>query len=164
MGIAILEFVWRAWRPHSAVLGRAQGMTGFRDIARNPEASQVPGLVLFRWDAPLFFANAEQFHDRVLDAVAKSPAPVRWVVVAAEPVTSIDVTAADVLCELDDALAAAGIELRFAEMKDPTRDKLTCFGLTDRFAQKRFFGTLTEAVEVYVSSANPASTPPAGTR
>jgi high affinity sulfate transporter 1 len=157
VGIAILEFLWRAWRPHSAVLGRAQGVTGFQDISRHPEASPVPGLVLFRWDAPLFFANAEQFHDRVLDAVASSPGPVRWVVVAAEPVTSIDVTAADVLCELDDALAAAGVELRFAEMKDPARDKLACLGLTDRFAQKRFFATLTEAVEVYLSSHQPAA-------
>jgi high affinity sulfate transporter 1 len=152
VGIAILEFLWRAWRPHSAVLGRIEGVTGFQDIARNPEASPVPGLVLLRWDAPLFFANAEQFHDRVLDAVANSPGPVRWVVVAAEPVTSIDVTAADALCELDDALAAAGIELRFAEMKDPARDRLIRFGLTDRFPRGRFFGTLTEAVEVYVSS------------
>jgi MFS superfamily sulfate permease-like transporter len=79
--------------------------------------------VLFRWDAPLLFANAELFHDRLLAAVAESPTPVRWVVVAAEPVTSVDVTSADMLVELDDALHAMGIELAFAEMKGPVKDR-----------------------------------------
>jgi MFS superfamily sulfate permease-like transporter len=78
--------------------------------------------VLFRWDAPLFFANAELFHQRVLEAVALSPTPVRRIIVSAEPVTSIDVTSADVLAELEQALRASGIELRFAEMKDPVKD------------------------------------------
>jgi MFS superfamily sulfate permease-like transporter len=93
--IAVIEFLWDGWRPHSAVLGRAEGVRGYHDIARYPNARQIPGLVLFRWDAPLFFANAEFFKERVLDAAAKSPAPVHWLVVAAEPVTSVDVTAAD---------------------------------------------------------------------
>ena len=95
--IAVIEFLWDGWRPHSAVLGRVDRVKGYHDITRYPEARLIPGLVLFRWDAPLFFANAELFHERVLDAVARSPTPVRWLVVAAEPVTSIDVTAADVL-------------------------------------------------------------------
>ena len=114
--IAVIEFLWDGWRPHSAVLGRADGVKGYHDITRYPEARRVPGLVLFRWDAPLFFANAELFHERVLKAVADAPGPVNWVVVAAEPVTSVDVTAADIVAELDDALAAEGIELCFAEM------------------------------------------------
>ena len=71
--IAVIEFLWDGWRPHSAVLGRAEGLEGYHDIKRYPDARLVPGLVLFRWDAPLFFANAELFHDRVLDAVATSP-------------------------------------------------------------------------------------------
>ena len=129
--IAVIEFLWDGWRPHSAVLGRVDRVKGYHDITRYPEARLIPGLVLFRWDAPLFFANAELFHERVLDAVASSPTPVRWLVVAAEPVTSIDVTAADALCELDDTLHAAGIELCFAEMKDPVKDKLKRFGLFD---------------------------------
>ena len=90
--IAVIEFLWDGWRPHSAVLGRVDGVKGYHDITRYPDARRIPGLVLFRWDAPLFFANAELFHDRVLEAVAASPTPVRWVVVAAEPVTSVDVT------------------------------------------------------------------------
>jgi len=150
--IAVIEFLWDGWRPHSAVLGRVERIKGYHDIARYPEARLIPGLVLFRWDAPLFFANAELFHDRVLNAVASSPTPVRWLVVAAEPVTSVDVTAADAVCELDDTLHAAGIELCFAEMKDPVKDKLKRFGLFTRFGELTFFATLGEAVSAYLAT------------
>ncbi len=149
IGIAVIEFLWDGWRPHSAVLGRVDRVKGYHDIARYPEARLVPGLVLFRWDAPLFFANAELFHERVLDAVANSPTPVRWLVVTAEPVTSVDVTAADAVCELDDTLHAAGIELCFAEMKDPVKDKLKRFGLFTRLGEQTFFATIDEAVSTY---------------
>src|SRR5262249_19598987 len=98
--IAVIEFLWDGWRPHYAVMGRVDGIRGYHDIQRYPEARLIPGLVLFRWDAPLFFANAELFHQSVLDAVARSPTPVRRVIVAAEPVTSIDVTSADMLAGL----------------------------------------------------------------
>jgi MFS superfamily sulfate permease-like transporter len=148
--LALIEFLWDAWRPYSAVLGRADGLKGYHDITRHPEARQIPGLVLFRWDAPLFFANAEWFHNRALDAVAASPTPVRWLVVAAEPVTSVDVTAADMLVELDETLRAAGIELCFAEMKGPVKDKLKRFGLFTRFGEAFFFSTVGEAVAAYV--------------
>ncbi len=147
--IAVIEFLWDGWRPHSAVLGRVERVKGYHDITRYPEARLIPGLVLFRWDAPLFFANAELFHERVLDAVANAPTPVRWLVVAAEPVTSVDVTAADVVCELDDTLHAAGIELLFAEMKDPVKDKLKRFGLFTRFGEQTFLATVGEAVSAY---------------
>ncbi len=150
--IAIIEFLWDGWRPHSAVLGRAEGVKGYHDITRYPSARRIPGLVLFRWDAPLFFANAELFKDRALDAVATSPTPARWLVVAAEPVTSVDVTAADALVELNDALHAAGIELRFAEMKDPVKDKLKRFGLFTQFGQEFFFPTLGSAVSTYLAT------------
>jgi len=150
--IAVIEFLWDGWRPHSAVLGRAEGLKGYHDIERHPEARVIPGLVLFRWDAPLFFANAELFHERALDAVAASPTPVRWLVVAAEPVTSVDVTAADVLAELDEALHAAGIELCFAEMKGPVKDKLKRFGLFARLGQEAFFPTVGAAVGRYLKT------------
>jgi high affinity sulfate transporter 1 len=150
--VAVIEFLWDGWRPHSAVLGRVDGVTGYHDISRYPQARLIPGLVLFRWDAPLFFANAELFHDRALDAVASSPTPVLRLVVAAEPVTSIDVTAADVISELDDTLRAAGIELCFAEMKDPVKDKLKRFGLFTRFGEKNFFATLGESVDAYLET------------
>jgi high affinity sulfate transporter 1 len=148
--LAVIEFLWDGWRPHSAVLGRIDEVKGYHDIARHPEARLIPGLVLFRWDAPLFFANAEWFHNRALDAVADSPTPVRWLVVAAEPVTSVDVTAADMLAELDEALHAAGIELCFAEMKGPAKDKLKRFGLFARLGEEAFFPTVEEAVASYL--------------
>jgi len=149
--IAVIEFLWDGWRPHSAVLGRVDQVHGYHDIMRHPEAQLIPGLVLFRWDAPLFFANAELFHERVLDAVASSPTPVRWLVITAEPVTSVDVTAADALSELDEVLHKAGIEMCFAEMKGPVKDKLKRFGLFDRLGEKTFFATIEEAVSAYLA-------------
>jgi len=148
--IAVIEFLWDGWRPHHAVLGRAEGIRGYHDIKRYPEARLIPGLVLFRWDAPLFFANAELFRECVLEAVAQSPTPVRRMVVSAEPVTSVDVTSADVLSELEQTLRASGIELRFAEMKDPVKDKLKRFGLLEQFGAANFYPTLGAAVDAYL--------------
>jgi high affinity sulfate transporter 1 len=150
--IAIIEFLWDGWRPHSAVLGRAHGVKGYHDIKRYPDARRIPGLVLFRWDAPLFFANAEFFKERVLDAVAQSPTKVNWLVVAAEPVTSVDVTAGDTLAELDEALHAQGIELCFAELKDPVKDKLKKFGLLAQLGENNFFPTIGVAVSRYLET------------
>jgi len=149
--IAVIEFLWDGWRPHSAVLGEVPGIRGYHDVSRYAEGRQIPGLVLLRWDAPLFFANAELFSDRVLAAVARSPTPVHWLVVTAEPVTSIDVTSADMLAELDDTLRARGIALCFAEMKDPVKDKLRRFGLFTRF-EPRLFATIDEAVSAYLEA------------
>jgi MFS superfamily sulfate permease-like transporter len=150
--IAVLEFLWDGWRPHSAVLGHVDGVEGYHDITRYPDATLIPGLLLFRWDAPLFFANAELFCEKVQAAIAAAPGPVRCCVVAAEPVTSVDVTAADLVAELDDTLHAAGTELCFAEMKDPVKDKLKRFGLFSRFGDRRFFATIDAGVEAYRSS------------
>jgi high affinity sulfate transporter 1 len=147
--IAVIEFLWDGWRPHSAVLGRTEDIRGFHDIARHPNARTIPGIVLFRWDAPLFFANAELFNRRVLNAVASSPTEVKCVVVTAEPVTSVDVTAGDALMELHDALQAASIQLCFAEMKDPVKDKLKRFGIFVRLGEQNFFSTINEAVDTY---------------
>jgi len=150
--IAVIEFLWDGWRPHSAVLGRADGVAGYHDITRYPDARQIPGLILFRWDAPLFFANAELFKQRVLDAAKNSSVPARWLVVAAEPVTSVDVTAADTLAELDETLHAAGTELCFAELKDPVKDKLKRFGLFSQLGESSFFPTIGAAVGSYLES------------
>ena len=150
--IAVVEFLWDGWRPYSAVLGRVESVKGYHDITRYPDARQIPGLVLFRWDAPLFFANAELFQTRVWNAVAAAPTPVRWLVVAAEPVTSVDITSADMLAELDDALNAAGIRLGFAEMKDPVKDKMKRFGLFGRLGEEAFFPTSGGAVSRYLAT------------
>jgi high affinity sulfate transporter 1 len=149
VGVALLAFVWRAWRPYDAVLGRVVGLKGYHDVSRHPEAQRIPGLVLFRWDAPLFFANAETFREHVLRAVADAPTPTTWVVVAAEPVTDVDITAADSLAELDEALHGAGIELCFAEMKGPVKDRLKKYGLFTKLGTGNFFPTVEQAVDAY---------------
>ena len=148
--VAVIEFLWDGWRPHHAVLGRVDGVRGYHDIARYPAARRAPGLVLFRWDAPLFFANAEQFQTCILQAIATSPTPVRRVVVTAEPVTSVDVTSADMLVELEQALHAEGIELRFAEMKDPVKDKMLRLEVLQHIGQEVFHPTIGSAVEAYL--------------
>ena len=150
VAIAVIEFLWDGWRPHSAVLGRVEGVRGWHDIARYPQARLAPGLVLFRWDAPLFFANAELFQHRILEAVAASPTPVRRVIVAAEPVTSVDVTSADMLAELWQTLTASRIEMHFAEMKDPVKDKLKRFELLEQFGTGIFHPTVGAAIDAYL--------------
>lgn len=148
--IAVIEFLWDGWRPHYAVLGRVDGVRGYHDIKRYPAARRIPGLVLFRWDAPLFFANAELFHQRVLETITESPTPVQRIIIAAEPVTSVDVTSADMLVELEHSLRESDIELRFAEMKDPVKDKLRRFELFERFGAPNFYPTIHSAVDAYL--------------
>ena len=148
--IAVIEFLWDGWRPHYAVLGRAEGVRGYHDLKRYPDARLVPGLVLFRWDAPLFFANAELFQNCILEAVSQSPTPVKRIVVAAEPVTSVDITSADVIAELYEKLSYADIELHFAEMKDPVKDKLKRFELLDKLGSNIFHPTVGAAVDAYL--------------
>ena len=152
VGVAVIEFLWDGWRPHSAVLGKVEGVRGYHDIARYPQARQTPGLLLFRWDAPLFFANAEFFRERVLEAAARAPAKVEWLVVTAEPVTSVDVTAADSLFDLDKALRNQGTKLCFAELKDPVKDKLKRFGLFEEIGEAYFFATIGAAVDAYAAN------------
>jgi high affinity sulfate transporter 1 len=149
--VAVIEFLWDGWRPYATVLGRVDGLRGYHDVQRHPNARRVPGLVIFRWDAPLFFANAELFLERVLQAVADSPTPVQQVIVTAEPITSVDVTSADMLLELAGRLRASGIELRFAEMKDPVQDKFKRFELLPVLGQDLFHPTLGAAVDAYLA-------------
>jgi len=151
VALSLLDFLRRAWRPHDAVLGRVEDLKGYHDVTRYPEARTVPGLVLFRWDAPLFFANADLFRGRIRRAIAAADPPARWVVVAAEPVTDVDSTAADMLQELEDELEAQGIELGFAEMKDPVKDRLMRYGLTSQIGRELFFPTLGVAVKEYLA-------------
>ncbi len=150
VGVSLLDVVRRAWRPHDAVLGRARGVKGYHDVHRYPHAQQVPGLLLFRWDAPLFFANADTFRERILHAIEGATAPVKWVVVAAEPITDVDTTAAEMLEELDAELSARGVELAFAELKDPVKDRLQRYGLAKRIGRDFFFPTVGVAVKAFL--------------
>ena len=151
IGLALFAFIWRAWHPYDAVLGYVQETDSYHDISRHPEAKLIPGLVLFRWNAPLFFANAETFREQLLRAVAQAPTPTRWVVVTAEPITDVDTTAADVLAELDNSLHQAGMDLFFAEMKGPVKDMLKRYGLFTRLGVENFFPTIEQAVERYLA-------------
>jgi|SRR4051812_11216705 high affinity sulfate transporter 1 len=151
VALSLLNFIRQAWRPYDAVLGKVGGFRGYHDVSRYPEARRVPGLVLFRWDAPLFFANAEIFGQDVREAVAASPMPARRVVVAAEPVTDVDTSAADVIRSLHDDLAAAGVALHFAEVKDPVKDRLQRYGLIELIGPERFHPTIGSAVDAYVA-------------
>ena len=119
VALSLGAFIRRAWWPHDAVLGRADGVKGYHDMTYYPEARQVPGLLLYRFDAPLFFANADVFRERVRDRIAAAETPIRWVIVAAEPITDVDTTAAEVLDALEAELADRDITLAFAELKDP---------------------------------------------
>ncbi len=150
--VALLEFVWRAWRPHSAELGRVDGVKGYHDVSRHPGAHRIPGLVLLRWDAPLFFANADMFRERLLQVVSDAPTPTSWVVVAAEPVTDVDLTAASMLDELITELRMRDIELAVAELKDPVGDRLKRYGLHQRIGADRFFPTIGASVSAYLAA------------
>lgn len=151
VGLSLLDFIRHAWRPHDAVLGRVPNYKGYHDIERHPDALQVPGLLLYRWDAPLFFANADLFRTRARAVVRGVEPPVRWLVISAEPVTDVDTTAADALDELITDLARAGIELHFAEMKGHVKDRLRGYGVYQRLGDTCFHPTVGTAVKAYLA-------------
>ncbi len=151
VGLSLLNFIRRAWRPHDAVLGRVTNYKGYHDTERHPEARLVPGLVLYRWDAPLFFANADLFRERSLAVVDDTPPPVRWLAVTSEPMTDIDTTAADMLDELITELARRGIELHFAELKGHVKDRLRVYGVFDRLGADHFHPTIGSTVKAYLA-------------
>lgn len=152
VGLSLANFVRRAWRPHDAVLGRVDKLRGYHDIERHPEAAQIPGLLIFRFDAPMFFANAQHFQRRIAHAIRAAETPVRWVLVAAEPVADIDTTAADTLTEILDEFDRRGIRLAFAELKGPVKDRLRRYGLYDRIGDEHFYPTIGRATTAYVKA------------
>jgi high affinity sulfate transporter 1 len=153
IGLSLMAFVRRAWDPYRTELASLDDVPGFHDITRHPEGQRVDGLVIARFDAPLFFANGEVFTEHIRTLVAEAPTPVRWVIVAAEPITDLDTTALDELVQLDDELAKQGISLVFAEMKGPVKDRLTRFGAAARFTSDHFYPTIHNAVRSYRKEA-----------
>jgi high affinity sulfate transporter 1 len=152
VALSLAAFIRRAWRPYSAVLGRVTGERGWHDVERRPGAVQIPGLFLYRFDAPLFFANADYFARQVTTAVEVTQPPIRWVIVAAEPITDIDTSAADAIADLLDHLQRLGITLAFAELKGPPKDRLRRYGLYEQIGDERFYSTLTLAIDDYLTS------------
>ena len=146
--LSILNVFRRAWWPYATVLGRVEGVEGYHDIHFYPEAEHLPGLVIYRFDGPLFFANATRFRDEIRRLAQAEPKP-SWILIAAEPVTDVDTTAADMLTELDEALNAQGISLVFAELKDPVRAKIERYGLTRTIDPHHFFPTITAATAAF---------------
>jgi MFS superfamily sulfate permease-like transporter len=149
IGVSLAVFVWKRWRPYTAVLGRVADTKGYHDTERHPDAYLVPNLLLFRFDAPLFFANAAFFEERLGEAIDATPGGVRRVVVAAEPISDIDSTGAEMLGDLLDDLDGRGIEFAFAELKGPVKDRLHSYGLYDRIGDEFFYPTLGAAVTSY---------------
>ena len=149
VGVSILQIFVQAWRPHSAVLGKTHGVAGYHDITRYPDATRIPGLLMIRWDAPLFFANANLFHRFVIELISKTEPTPKWVLVAAEPITDVDTTAADMLVDLDLELNAQGIHLILAELKDPVKDKIERYGLYDTIDRRHFYPTIGKAIKAF---------------
>jgi high affinity sulfate transporter 1 len=148
VALSILNVFRRAWRPYQTTLGRVPGMPGHHDRELHRNAEELPGLVIFRFDAPVFFANARTFREQIRRLAAADPPP-RWILIAAEPITDVDTTAADILADLDEELNAAGTSLVFAELKDPVRTKLERYELIGPLDPHHFFPTLDAAVDAF---------------
>ncbi|MFJ9815728.1 SulP family inorganic anion transporter [Streptomyces sp. NPDC101151] len=148
VALSVFDVFRRAWWPYNTVLGRVSGLEGYHDVRSHPGAERLPGLVIYRFDAPLFFANARTFRDAVRRLARAEPRP-RWILIAAEPVTDVDTTAADVLEELDEDLNADDVHLVFAELKDPVRRKIERYGLTRTIDPGHFFPTVEAAVAAF---------------
>lgn len=149
VALSIFNVFRRAWWPYQTTLGRVPELPGLHDRRTHPAAERIPGLVIFRFDAPLFFANARTFRDQIRQLAAADPRP-RWILIAAEPITDVDTTAADMLLELDEQLNAEGISLAFAELKDPVKAKLERYELVGPLLPHHFFPTLDAAVEEFI--------------
>ena len=156
--VAILQFFERSWRPYSTVLGKTPELEGYHDITRYPDAAQIPGLLMIRWDAPLFFANANIFRDKIRVQLKKMDPKPYWILVAAEPVTDLDITAGEMLAELDEELNANNIHLVFAELKDPVKDKIVRYGLLDTIEVRHFYPTLETAVAAFFEEQKQTAT------
>jgi high affinity sulfate transporter 1 len=149
--LSILNVFRRAWWPYQARLGQVDGISGLHDVSRFDSARELDGLVVYRFDAPLFFANARTFREQIRRLASAEPTP-RWILLAAEPITDVDTTAADVLLDLDDELAARGIELAVAELKDPVRARIRDYGLGRAIADEHVFRTIDDAIVAYRAS------------
>jgi high affinity sulfate transporter 1 len=159
VALSILNVFRRAWWPYDTVLGRVDGLEGYHDITSYPAARRLPGLVIYRFDAPLLFANARTFRYEVR-RLARTDPPPRWIVLAAEPVTDVDTTAADMLFDLEDELEHQGISLVFAELKDPVRRKIDRYGLTRVIEPRNFYPTIGAAVAAYKAETGADWVPP----
>jgi high affinity sulfate transporter 1 len=149
ISLSVIDLFARVARPEAAILGRPPGVAGLHDIEDYPDAETVPGLVVFRYDAPLCFANANDFKTRALGAVDRQADRVEWLLLNAEAIVEIDLTAADALGELHDELERRGIVLAMARVKQDLRDQLERIGLITHLGADRLYPTLPVALEAF---------------
>jgi SulP family sulfate permease len=150
VALAVADLVRRAAHPHDAVLGRLRGKPGYQDIEHRPGSETLPGLIIYRIDAPLFFANARFLREQVHKLIANAEAPVRMVVLDCGAMFDLDVTAADTLEELDREFDEHGITLALAEPHAPMRHVLRQSGLLRKIGQENVFSTVGESIRSYV--------------
>jgi high affinity sulfate transporter 1 len=155
VALAILLFFRRSWWPHGAVLGRLPGEQGWHDAAANPDAEQIPGIIVFRWEAPLFFANARSFSGQIRKLVREQRP--RWIVLQCEAITDVDVTAAEMLEQLDDELNAGGTHMAFAEMRGRLQELTLRYGLMETLDRDHFYPTLDAALSEIAASGEEAT-------
>jgi high affinity sulfate transporter 1 len=158
VALSVIDLFARLMRPHDAVMGQVPDLAGLHDVNDWEGARTIPGLVIYRYDAPLCFANAEHFRSRALAAIAAETSPVQWFVLNAEAIVEIDITAADVLLELQQTLTAQGIVVGFARVKQDLYRQLQRAGVVDAVGADRFFPTLPTAVAAF--QARPAKLEP----
>ena len=155
VALSIVDLLRRVSRPHAAVLGFVPGLAGMHDVDDNPGTTTLPGLVVYRYDAPLCFANAEDFRDRALTALDAAPAPVLWLVLNTEAIVEIDITAADAVHTLCDVLDTRHVTLVLARVKQELLHDLRHSGLADRIGADRIFPTLPTAVAAFKEAQRP---------
>ena len=151
VALSILDLLRRVARPHDGILGYAPGVAGMHDIDDYPDARTVPGLVVYRYDAPLCFANAEDFGRRALASIDLAGGDAEWFILNAEANVELDVTSADALEELRQELGRRGVEFGMARVKQDLRRELAAAGLVERIGEGRIFPTLPTAVAAYVA-------------
>jgi len=147
IGLSVLDLLGRVARPHDAIEGFVPDLAGMHDVDDYPDATVIPGLIVYRYDSPLFFANTEDFRRRALASVAKAHEPVQWFVLNAEAIIDIDITAADALEDVRNDLAGRGIVFAMARVKWELRTDLERVGLMERIGEDHLFPTLPTAVE-----------------
>ncbi|KHJ72606.1 SulP family inorganic anion transporter [Rhodococcus sp. Chr-9] len=149
IALSLAVVIVRAWQPHRTELVELENIAGYHDRERHPEGHRIPGLVLVRFDAPLFFANGVILTKFVRELVREREDRIEWVVLAAEPITDLDISAVEEIERLDDYLAHRGIWLAFAAMKGPVKDKLHRMQSGNRFGAGRFHPTVRTAVVAF---------------
>ena len=158
VGLSIADLLRRVGRAHDAVQGAVPGLAGLHDVDDYADATTLPGLVVYRYDAPLFFANAEDFRERLLAVIDGEPTPVEWVILNMEANVEIDLTATDMLVKLESDLGARGIVLALARVKQDLAVYLERAGLIDRIGVDHVYPTLPTALEGFRTRTEDGST------